>query len=334
MRAIGITLGDVTGIGPEVIFKALSDRPDPTAAYVVIGDSQLIHGTAVKYGVAGAIPQWPGRLNANPGIWQLNPAETELPSELPAGAPEAAEAALVWLGAGVELSLAGELGGIVTGPVNKEAILRVGVPFIGQTEFVTERAGSPPTGMLLLGTDDRGRWLRVLLATTHLPLSRVPTAITRVGLDQTLALAERACAELGLLQRRIGVCGLNPHAGEGGYLGREEIEIIRPAVEAAQRRNPEIRGPWAADTLFHQALRGDYDLVVAMYHDQGLAPLKLVAFDTGVNWTVGLPFVRTSPDHGTAYEIAGRGLAQPSSMRAAIQLALDLVKRRSDSGLP
>src|SRR6185503_16261449 len=144
-------------------------------------------------------------------------------------------------------------------------------------------------------------------------------------IELAIELSAQACRKLGLPRARMGVCGLNPHAGEGGALGTEEQTIIAPAIRAAQKKNLDVTGPWAADTLFHYAYRGDYDAVVAMYHDQGLAPLKMIGFDTGVNWTLGLPFIRTSPDHGTAYDIAGQGKANASSMRSAIRLAKQLI---------
>jgi len=181
---------------------------------------------------------------------------------------------------------------------------------------------------MLLGHDEQGRWLRVALATTHLPLSNVPRNITREKILLAIELAANACRDLELTSARIAVCGLNPHAGESGQMGDEEITIIGPAVEAARRAGFNVRGPLSGDAVFYHALRGEFDAVVAMYHDQGLAPLKAVAFDTGVNWTLGLPFVRTSPDHGTAYDIAGRGIANPSSMIAAIRLARQLVRAR------
>jgi 4-hydroxythreonine-4-phosphate dehydrogenase len=171
--------------------------------------------------------------------------------------------------------------------------------------------------------------LRVALATTHLPLKLVAQHLTSMKVELAIELAAQACRDLGVPRARIGVCGLNPHAGEGGELGDEEKTVIDPAVLAAQRRQIDAIGPLSADTLFHRAYRGDYDAVVAMYHDQGLAPLKMVAFDTGVNWSLGLPFIRTSPDHGTAYDIAGQGIADPSSMIAAIRLAKQLVTTRS-----
>lgn len=185
--------------------------------------------------------------------------------------------------------------------------------------------------MMLLGCDDRKRWLRVALVTTHLPLKLVPSSLTQEKIVQTIELAAQACLDLELGRARIGVCGLNPHAGEGGEIGSEEIELIRPAVEKAARSGHDVTGPLAADTLFYHAFRGEYDVVVSMYHDQGLVPLKMIGFETGVNWTLGLPFPRTSPDHGTAYNIAGKGIATSGSMSAAIGLAKKLSRLRKNS---
>jgi 4-hydroxythreonine-4-phosphate dehydrogenase len=218
---------------------------------------------------------------------------------------------------------------LVTAPLSKESVLRAGHKFIGQTEFLTQLAGAKATAMMLLGHDDRDRWLRVVLATTHLPLKRVAEQLRAESIEAVISLAARAGRDLDLPRCRIAVCGLNPHAGEGGKMGDEEITIIKPVVEAAQKRGLDVTGPLSADTLFHYAYRGDYDVVVAMYHDQGLAPLKMVAFESGVNWTLGLPFIRTSPDHGTAYDIAGQGKADPSSMCAALRLARQLAARTS-----
>ena len=180
--------------------------------------------------------------------------------------------------------------------------------------------------MMLLGHDDRGRWLRVALATTHVPMRDLAEQLTRPKIELAIELAAKSCADLGLPRAKIAVCGFNPHAGEGGELGDEEIKVVAPAVQAALARGLDVVGPMSADTLFHYAYRGDYDAVVAMYHDQGLVPLKMIAFESGVNWTLGLPFVRTSPDHGTAYNIAGQGVADPSSMISAVQLALQLIR--------
>jgi 4-hydroxythreonine-4-phosphate dehydrogenase len=182
--------------------------------------------------------------------------------------------------------------------------------------------------MMLLGHDEHGRWLRVALATIHISLKSVPRKLSSEKVALAIELAAQACRDLGLPRAKIAVCGLNPHAGEGGEFGDEEIKVITPTVRAAEKRGLDAVGPLSADTVFYYALRGDFDAVVAMYHDQGLAPLKAVAFDTGVNWTLGLPFIRTSPDHGTAYDIAGKGIANPSSMISAIRLAKQLVKNR------
>jgi 4-hydroxythreonine-4-phosphate dehydrogenase len=257
-----------------------------------------------------------------------NPFNESLEPELESGSPTAARAAVAWLKDGAERCLRQELVALVTAPVNKEAIIRAGIPFIGQTEYLSQLAGTERTVMMLLGADDRGRWLRVALATTHLAIRHVADELTQEKVELAIELAAQACRDLGLPTARIAVCGLNPHAGEGGEFGDEEIRIIEPAVRAVQSRGLDVKGPMAADALFYHVYRGDYDAVVAMYHDQGLAPLKMVAFENGINWTLGLPFIRTSPDHGTAYDIAGKNKANPSSMIAALRLARQLAARK------
>jgi 4-hydroxythreonine-4-phosphate dehydrogenase len=230
--------------------------------------------------------------------------------------------------------LRGELRALVTAPVNKEAIIRTGQPFTGQTEYLAKIAQTQRFAMMLLGADDRERWLRVALVTTHIPLHRVAQQISAEKIEQVIDLTAQACSHLGLSEARIGVCGLNPHAGEGGQLGTEEIEMIAPAVIAAQQRGYNVFGPLPADTLFHQAYQGGFEAVVAMYHDQGLAPLKMIGFDKGVNWTLGLPFIRTAPDHGTAYNLVGQNQARATSMQSALQLARQLVQRTSPRADP
>ena len=326
---LGITLGDCTGIGPEVALKAVARviGDDETTQYVLIGDGGVAAEMAGLLGVEAALPEW-GNRDETPSRLYVDEVSERLPQGLAPGDPLAAEAAVAALRRGGQLCLASELQGLVTAPVNKESILRLGRSFTGQTEYLAELAGCSRFAMMLLGADDRERWLRVLLVTTHLPLREVPTSVTPEAVAQTIELAAEAAGLLGLARQRIGVCGLNPHAGEGGMLGREDLEIISPAVRAARLRGLDVHGPIAADTLFSRAHRGDFEVVVAMYHDQGLGPLKLVAFENGVNWTVGLPFVRTSPDHGTAYDLAGQGRANEASMVAAIRLARTLAQTR------
>ena len=285
---IGITIGDAAGIGPEIVRGALaSGRLSEAADYRIIGD-------------------YP---NCTPG----EPTR------------ETAHAAAAALEQVVELAKRGELAAVVTGPIHKARMYEIGFQFPGQTEFFAERTGTRDYAMLLTGGA-----LSVALVTTHVPLRDVPQLlsareIVRVGRLLVGFLRQR-------LNRspRVAVAGLNPHAGESGAIGREEIEIITPAV--AQLRSlsagtAEIVGPFSPDTIFYHAAAGEWDGVLCMYHDQGLIPLKLHAFHEGVNVTLGLPFPRTSPDHGTAFEIAGKGIARPDSLIAAMRLAAELVEK-------
>lgn len=325
---IGIALGDVTGIGPEVTLKALAaEAGADDNRYLLIGDEGCLRRVNDQTGLRLPLESF-RRVNQEGRFFMHNPLAEPLPAALAPGSPAAAQAALAWLADGAQRCLRHELDALVTAPVNKEAIIRSGRPFVGQTEFLSQLAGAERTAMMLLGADDRGRWLRVALATTHLPLKLVASQLTQDKVELAIELAAQACRDLGLTRARVGVCGLNPHAGEGGELGTEDQAIVAPAVEAVKARNHEVAGPFAADTLFYHAFNGEYDAVVAMYHDQGLVPLKMIAFETGVNWTLGLPFIRTSPDHGTAYNIAGQNKANPSSMLAAIRLAGQLARRR------
>ncbi|MCC6821688.1 MAG: 4-hydroxythreonine-4-phosphate dehydrogenase PdxA [Verrucomicrobia subdivision 3 bacterium] len=326
---IGITLGDVTGISPEVALKAITaELPADDTRYLLIGDRGYANRIRDKLALNLEIQPYDDKSGAG-RVFITNPLAEPLPQHLFDGSPNAARAAVAWLQDGAERCLRQELAALVTAPVNKLAIVRAGHAFVGQTELLSQLAGATRTAMMLLGRDERERWLRVALVTTHVPLKQVATHITREKVMLAIELAAQACRDLGLPRARIAVCGLNPHAGEGGQMGDEEQTVIGPTVLAAQLKKFDVVGPLSGDTLFHYALRGEYDAVVAMYHDQGLAPLKAVAFDTGVNWTLGLPFIRTSPDHGTAYDIAGQGIANPSSMIAALRLAKQLARRRA-----
>jgi 4-hydroxythreonine-4-phosphate dehydrogenase len=296
---IGITLGDCAGIGPEIVELALkSGRIPDSTEYVVIGRQP----------------------NSKPGQPTL----------------ETARAAAAALEEAVTLVRRGDLNAIVTGPIHKARMYEVGFRFPGQTEFFAERCGVKNFAMCLTG----GK-LTVALVTAHIPLRKVPRAlkqseIVRVGLLLEEFLRARANtakadrASPAIRAPRIAIAGLNPHAGESGKLGLEEIEIVRPAVEelnsslVTRHSSLVFVGPISPDTVFHRAIGGEFDAVLCMYHDQGLIPLKLHAFHSGVNVTLGLPFPRTSPDHGTAFEIAGKDIAQPDSMIAAINLAVEL----------
>ncbi len=326
---IAIALGDAGGIGPEVALKAVAaELAVDDSRYLLVGDESLVRALNEQLGLRLEIRST-AEARPTDRITVFNP----LPATLPHSAlrtphsPEAARAAVAWLKHGAQLCLRGEAAALVTAPVNKESIINSGEhDFVGQTELLSALAKTDQTAMMLLGCDDRQRWLRVALATIHVPIAKVSQSLTRGKIELAIELAAKACRDLALPRAKVAVCGLNPHAGEGGKIGDEEITMIAPAVEAMRSRGFDVVGPLAADTLFHYAFRGDYDAVVAMYHDQGLVPLKMIGFDTGVNWTLGLPFVRTSPDHGTAYDIAGRGIANPSSMIAAMRLAKKLIR--------
>jgi 4-hydroxythreonine-4-phosphate dehydrogenase len=329
---LAIAVGDVTGIGPEVTLKALAalEQESNPARYLLIGDETVLTRTRDQLGLKIAWQPFVSRDQAS-HYFLINPVGAALPLELPQGAPAAANAAIAYLKAAAQLCQKRQADAVITAPVSKEMIIRAGHHFVGQTEFLSELAGTKHTAMMLLGTDDRGRWLRVVLATTHVPLRKVADELTSSKIELAIDLAAEACRLLDLPQSRIAVCGLNPHAGEGGKIGVEEGTVIAPVISRAIQKGLLVYGPLAADTVFYRALHGEFDVIVAMYHDQGLAPLKMIAFETGVNWTLGLPFVRTSPDHGTAYDIAGKGVANPSSMISAIRLARQLATRGPDA---
>lgn len=326
---IGISLGDPTGVGPEVALKAiLAEAPSDETKYLLIGDEQHARRLEATLGLHLPLKCFSDYTDEGQ-FFITSPQSQSLPENLPAGCAPAANAAVAALRDAGQRCLRGELDAMITAPVNKEAIIKAGHQFIGQTEFLSELAGTKRTAMMLLGTDERGRWLRVALATVHIAIKAVPEKLTAEKIMLAIELAAQSCRDLGLKRARIAVAGLNPHAGEGGEFGDEEITTIGPTIQAAKKKGFDVVGPMSGDTVFYYALKGDFDAVVAMYHDQGLAPLKAVAFDSGINWTLGLPFIRTSPDHGTAYDIAGKGIANPGSMIAAIRLAKQLVRNKA-----
>ncbi len=327
-RILGVSLGDPNGIGPEIAIRVGLGPLPAGVRLVLIGARGVADRECARLGLAplpSADPMSASPSRPQPRLSLWDPAPRLQPREaLGRVRKDAALAAAAWIEAGIRGCLAGALDGLVTAPINKEGFLLAGLPYPGHTELLAAHSASPRFGMMLLGGP-----LRVMLATRHLPLRRVPDALTPDVVGEAIELAGEGLNWLGIDQPRIAVCGLNPHAGDGGALGHEEAETIAPAVARVRRRHRgwRVEGPLSADTVFHFAARGGYDAVVAMYHDQGLAPLKTLAFDRGVNLTLGLPFVRTSPDHGTAYGLAGTGKASTRSMREAIRLAAFLAGR-------
>ena len=286
---IGVTVGDPAGIGPEIAQKAAAD---PSVAAIC---DIVLYGPSTEEAVS--------RYER---------------ARVTAAAGRAAYDAIV---AATADALAGRIDAIATAPINKEAFAEAGLPWRGHTELLAHLTGARSVAMMFYAES-----LRVILATVHIPLAEVPRALTREVLEDTIALAASELPRFGVAAPRLALAGLNPHAGEHGIIGREEGDVLEPAVAASRARGIAIEGPLPADTVFVRAMRGEFDAVVACYHDQGLIPIKLVAFGSAVNVTLGLPVVRTSVDHGTAFDIAGRGVADPSSLVQAIKLAARLAR--------
>jgi 4-hydroxythreonine-4-phosphate dehydrogenase len=326
---IAVSMGDPAGIGPEVIVKAVTT---PAVARrlrpLIVGDlgvlretarrlrAPLQFGAAGKYDARGTIPVRE--------VSALN-ARERVPGRPTTAGAEAAHQAIV---TAVRMMQASEAAALVTAPISKANIVAAGHrDFAGHTELLAEMTGAPQVRMMMAGPR-----LRVVLVTTHVALRRVASVLTSRAVAETIAVTDRALRrQFGIAHPRIAVCGVNPHAGEGGLFGREDLTVIAPAVRSQRRRAVGAAGPLPADTVFAHAAHGTYDAVICMYHDQGLAPFKLLHFKDGVNVTLGLPFVRTSPDHGTAFDIAGKGTADPSSMIAALELAARLATTRTES---
>jgi 4-hydroxythreonine-4-phosphate dehydrogenase len=312
---IAISLGDPAGIGPEVVVRALALRPGLRVR--VFGDPVVLATAAEGAHVPHVAPE------------SMKVVTTLRPNEVVPGRPNdgSARAQLAYLEAATEAVLSGEASALVTAPISKEWIARAGFAFPGHTEYLAARAGVSEFAMMLAGPK-----LRVVVATTHIALRDVPTALTPAGIASIITLTAEALARRFRVARpRVAVAGLNPHAGEAGRFGDEETRLVEPALALARARlaamgvDAAVTGPHVPDVVFRQAAGGAFDAVVALYHDQGLIPVKLLHFDEAVNVTLGLPFVRTSPDHGTAFDIAGTGVARPDSFLAALDLAARLV---------
>ncbi|WP_085909358.1 4-hydroxythreonine-4-phosphate dehydrogenase PdxA [Kiloniella majae] len=325
LKPLAITMGDPSGIGPEIIVESLCKQLYG-AKNIVFGCPKVIERAVSqsKRNLAVRVLDWIDDANFSPDVIEVIPTSffTSLPSfgTVDAGCGKAAYDAIVQ---SIKHAVDGKVSGIVTAPIHKEALSAAGVPYPGHTEILADLGGAERVAMLL-GNDE----IRTVLVTVHCSLFE---AIQRADYDAQMAairLAHEGARALGISQPRIAVAGLNPHAGEGGLFGREEIEIISPAIKAAQKEGIDVSGPWPGDTVFMQARRGQFDIVVAQYHDQGLIPVKYMGLEKGVNITLGLPFVRTSPDHGTAFDIAGQGIADSASFETAIRYANQLLKSK------
>jgi 4-hydroxythreonine-4-phosphate dehydrogenase len=326
---LGITMGDPAGIGPEVIAKALS-RPAlrRVCAPLVIGAYDVMQQTVRKLKLKLAVRKVEGH---EPGagrageIAVLDPLEHPLTYRPGVVAPETGAASVAFIKKAVHLAQTGCIDGMVTGPINKEAINMAGCHYPGHTELLADLTQAQESGMMIIGGP-----LKVMFVTTHVAIKELPLQLTQPKIEKGIRLAHLAMTTLfGVKKPRIGIAALNPHAGEQGLFGDEEARVIAPAAQAAQARGILASNPMPADTLFGKAARGDYDAIVALYHDQGLIPLKMVAFGSCVNLTVGLPIIRTSVDHGTAFDIVGKGVADPGSLIEAVTLAARLAQKRT-----
>lgn len=327
---IAITMGDPSGIGPEVILKALKDPIiKKVARPLILGDWGVLQRTRI----AGRRPKllcWqPGQrllpmLDDPKAFTVCSMSSLSAKDSRPGvAAKSAGHATFSYIRVAAKLALSQVAGAIATAPLSKNILIDAGYNYPGHTELFAELGGTPECRMMLIGDK-----LRVVPVTGHIPFAKVPRSLTKQNLQKTFELTYASLKKsFGIARPRIAVAALNPHGGEKGNFGDEEIDIIAPAVKAARKRAIPVHGPFPADSLFHRAARGDYDAVVCMYHDQGLIPLKLHHFYGGVALTLGPPFIRTSVDHGTAYDIAGKGKADESSMKEAIVLAARLAEQ-------
>jgi len=324
---IGVTMGDPVGIGPEIALLALKSPSIYTGCRpFVIGDAGLL--SAIKPAVAknAALHQMasPADGRFEEGIINVLSLSDLDPFKTVPGKPtvQTGRAMVSYIETAIDLALKCQIHGVATCPINKAALRQTGSRFIGHTEILAHRTGTDSVVMMLAG-----KKLRVALVTIHEPLANVPNLLSHEKIIQTIHITRRSLRiRFGIGTPRLAVAGLNPHAGETGILGREEEELIAPAIAASKKDGSRIEGPFPPDTIFYFAARGRYDAVICMYHDQGSIPFKLLHFDDGVNTTLGMPIVRTSVDHGTAYDIAGTGTADPRSLTAAIQMAAEQSK--------
>ena len=324
---LGITMGDPAGIGPEVIAKALAGTTLRRVCHpLVIGSYEVMQQTVKRLRLKLAVRKVEGHEPMPRGdLAVLDPLERPLGAyRTGVAAPETGAASVAFIKTAVHLAKTGCIDGMVTGPINKEAINMAGCHYPGHTELLADLTKAQESGMMIIGGP-----LKIMFVTTHVAIKDLSSLLTQAKIEKGIRLAHMAMTTLfGVKKPRIGVAALNPHAGEQGLFGDEEGRVIGPAARAAQANGILASDPMPADTLFGKAARGDYDAIVALYHDQGLIPLKMVAFGSCVNLTVGLPIIRTSVDHGTAFDIVGKGIAEPGSLIEAVKLAARLAENR------
>lgn len=325
LKPIAITMGDPAGIGPEICAKFFAETHGSPA--FLIGDLAIIERTIsdLRLPLVVRVLNDPSDVTNVRGVLDLLPVG-DLGKEFPIGRVDAraGRAAYGYVLEGIALAKAGLIAAIVTAPLHKEALKAAGISHPGHTEIFAEACGTTDFAMMLANDE-----LRTVLVSIHVSLKEAIDLVTRERVLKTIRLAHRACRAFGIEKPRIAVAGLNPHAGEGGLFGREDIEEIVPAIRDALCEGIDASGPWAGDTVFMRARRGEFDIVVAQYHDQGLIPVKYMGIDHGVNVTIGLPFIRTSVDHGTAFDIAGTGKASALSLQYAFKQAVMLASHRS-----
>lgn len=328
---LAVTIGEPAGIGPDIILKAwLQRKQHRLPPFIVIGDAALLTRRALDLGISVSTAAYEFGESPSPLASALPVISLKSAMHAKAGRPDKRDAELVTeaIEIAVKMAFAGEAAGIVTCPIAKEVLYESGFRHPGHTEFLgalaEEETGKKHRPVMMIASDV----LRTVPVTIHIPLADVPSALTSEAIFETARIAAADLQRCFAIARpRLAVSGLNPHAGEGGKIGQEEQRIIQPAIEQLRRSGVDATGPWPADTLFHAKARANYDAAICMYHDQALIPAKALAFDDGVNVTLGLPFIRTSPDHGTAFDIAGSGKASPDSFIAALKMAWQMAKQ-------
>jgi 4-hydroxythreonine-4-phosphate dehydrogenase len=324
-KPLALTMGDPGGIGPDIAIKAwLERRRLGVPPFLLIASPDVISDRAARLGVdlPLALSSPEAASHAFADALPILPLAAPVPRACGTTSPEVAAGVIESIDRGVGLTLSGALAAVVTSPIAKEPLLRSGFPHPGHTDYLgvlaAAHTGKAATAVMMLWSPD----LAVVPVTVHIPLAAVPAALTTKLILETARITARDLrSRFGIATPRLAFCGLNPHAGEGGTLGRQELDLIAPAIVTLRSEGIDAQGPYPADTMFHERARSGYDAAIAMYHDQALIPLKTLAFDTGVNVTLGLPFVRTSPDHGTAFSIAGTGEARADSLIEALKLA-------------